>query len=56
MCLYVAMEIRALGGKIKKVTVKGFMKGILRRRMSTLDDIGLWIDSKISENLDSNSE
>ena len=39
MCLHVAMEIRELGGKF---------------RISTLDEIGLWIDSKINENLGSN--
>ena len=59
MCLHVAMEIRTLGGKIKKNTIKGFYEKNIRKRscyVSTLDDIGLWIDSKNSENLDSNSE
>jgi len=32
------------------------MKGILRRRMVILDEIGLWVDSKINDNLDSNTE
>ena len=59
MCLHVAMEIRTLGGKIKKITIKGFYEKNIRNRscyVSTLDDIGLWIDSKNNENLDSNSE
>jgi hypothetical protein len=59
MCLHVAMEIRTLGGKIKKNTIKGFYEKNISNRscyVSTLDDIGLWIDSKNSENLDSNSE
>ena len=33
MCLHVAMEIRALGGKIKKTTVQEFYKEMLRRGM-----------------------
>ena len=36
MCLHVAMEIRELGGNIKKVTVQGFMREISRKRMGTL--------------------
>jgi hypothetical protein len=33
MCLHVVMEIRALGGSVKKTTVQGFYEEILRRRM-----------------------
>ena len=55
MCLHVAMEIRELG---KKTTVQGFYERNIKKDglISTLDDIGLWIDSKNNENLDSNSE
>ncbi|CAB5388298.1 unnamed protein product [Rhizophagus irregularis] len=58
MCLHVATEIRALGGKIKKNTIQGFYERNITKRdgyISTLDDIGLWVDSKNNENLDSNS-
>jgi hypothetical protein len=68
MCFHIAMEIRALGGNIKKNTIQGFYERNITKKnsyISTLDDIGLWIDSKNSENLtlrgapeelDSNSE
>ncbi|RGB39330.1 hypothetical protein C1646_812041 [Rhizophagus diaphanus] len=68
MCLHIATEIRALGGDIKKNTIKGFYVRNIKKRngyISTLDDIGLWVDSKNNENLplqgapeelDSNSE
>ena len=59
MCFHIAIEIRALGGKIKKNTIKGFYEKNIRNRscyISTLDDIGLWIDSKNNEILDSNAE
>jgi hypothetical protein len=50
----------ALGEKIKKNTIKGFMKERSRRKMityiSTLNDIGLWVNSKNNENLDSSAE
>ena len=39
-----------------QIRFKGFMRKISRRKMvyiSTLDDIGLWIDSKNNENLNS---
>jgi hypothetical protein len=52
-------EIHALGGKIKKNTIQGFYEKNIRNRncyASTLDDIGLWIDSKNNKNLDSNEE
>ncbi|GBC44514.2 hypothetical protein GLOIN_2v1846435 [Rhizophagus irregularis DAOM 181602=DAOM 197198] len=58
MCLHVATEIRALGGKIKKNTIQGFYERNITKSdgyISTLDDIGLWVDSKNNENLDSNS-
>ena len=48
------MEIRALGGKIRKNTVQGFYERNIKKRdgyISTLDDIGLWIYSKNNENL-----
>jgi len=43
------MEIRALGGKIKKNTIQGFYEKNIRNRSCyvSTDDIGLWIDSKI---------
>ena len=53
------MEIRELGGKIKKNTVQGFYERNITKKdgyIRTLDDIGLWIDRKNNENLDSNSE
>jgi hypothetical protein len=59
MCFHIAMEIGALGGKIKKSTVKAFYERNIKKRdgyISTLDDICLWIDSKINENSDSNAE
>ena len=59
MCLHVAMEIRELGGNIKKVTVQGFYERNIKKKdgyISTLDDIGLWLDSKLNNNLDSNAE
>ena len=40
-------------------TIKGFYEKNIRNRscyVSTLDDIGLWIDSKNNEILDSNAE
>ncbi|GES79623.1 hypothetical protein GLOIN_2v1846435 [Rhizophagus clarus] len=52
MCLPVATEIRALGGKIKKNTVQAFYERNIKKKdgyISTLDDIGLWINSKINE-------
>ena len=59
MCYRVVSDIRELEGKIKKDTVQGFYERNIKKRdgfISTLDDIGLWIDSKIKENLDSNAE
>ena len=59
MCLHVAMEIRALGGSIKRATVQGFYERNVKKRdghIHTLDDIGLWVDSKLNENLDNNRE
>jgi len=53
MCFYVAV---ALGGKIEKNTIQGFYEKNFRNRSCTLDDIGLWIDSKNNEILDSNAE
>lgn len=50
MYLQVAMEIRALGGKI---TIQGFYERNITKKnvyISTLDDISLWIDSKNNEN------
>jgi len=49
------MEIRALGGG------ENWVQGVYERNIedgyiSTLDDIGLWIDSKINDNLDNNVE
>ncbi|CAG8671373.1 6868_t:CDS:2, partial [Funneliformis mosseae] len=44
MCLHIAMEIRELGGNIKKVTVQGFYERNIKKKdsyISTLDDIGL---------------
>jgi len=38
----------SLGGNIKKATVQGFCERIIRKKdgyMSTLDNIGLWVDS-----------
>ena len=52
------MEIRELGGKIKKTTVQGFYERNIKKKdgyISTLDEIGLWVDSKLN-NLDSNME
>jgi hypothetical protein len=43
-----------LEGKSKKNTIQGFYEKNIRNRgcyVSTLDDIGLWVDSKINENL-----
>jgi len=54
MCLHVAMEIRELGGSI---TVQGFYERNIKKKdgyISTLDDIGLWLDSKL--NVDNNAE
>uniref|UniRef100_U9UB82 Uncharacterized protein n=1 Tax=Rhizophagus irregularis (strain DAOM 181602 / DAOM 197198 / MUCL 43194) TaxID=747089 RepID=U9UB82_RHIID len=51
MCLHVAVEIRELGGNIKKVTVQGFYERNIKKKdvyISTLDDIGLWLDSKLN--------
>ena len=51
MCLHVAMEIRELGGNIKKVTVQGFYERNIKKEdwyISTLDENGLLIDSKIN--------
>jgi hypothetical protein len=59
MCYRVSSEISELGGKIKKDTVQGFYERNIKKRdgfISTLDDIGSWVDSKINENLDSNVE
>ncbi|RIA83163.1 hypothetical protein C1645_834236 [Glomus cerebriforme] len=53
ICLHVAMEIRQLGGNIKKVTVQGFYERNIKKKdgyISTLNDIGLWLDSKLSVN------
>ena len=49
------MEIRELGGNIKKVTVQGFNERNIKkdRHISTLDDIGLWLDNKL--NVDNNN-
>jgi len=58
MCLSVAMDIRSLGGNIKKATVQGFYERNIKKKdgyISTLDQIGLWIDSK-TNNLGSNIE
>jgi hypothetical protein len=47
MCLSVAMDIRSLGGII--TTVQGFYERNIKKKdgyISTLDQIGLWIDSK----------
>ena len=55
MCLHVMIEIRALGGKIKKNTIQGFYEKNIRNR-SCYVSIGLWIDSKNNEILDSNVE
>jgi hypothetical protein len=58
ICLHVAMEIRELGGNIKKVTVQGFYERNIKKKdgyISTLDDIGLWIDSKLNVNNNANS-
>jgi len=55
MCLHVAMEIHALGGTY----VQGFYERNVKKRdghIHTLDDIGLWVDSKLNENLDNNRE
>ncbi|CAG8653891.1 7330_t:CDS:2 [Ambispora leptoticha] len=49
MCLSVAMDIRSLGKNIKKVMVQGFYERNIKKKngyISTLDQIGLWIDSK----------
>ena len=49
MCFSVAMDIRSLGGNIKKATVQGFYERNIKKKngyISTLDQIGLWIDSK----------
>ena len=56
MCLHVAMEICALGGK---TMVQGFYKRNIKKKdgyISTLDEIGLWVDSKINDDLDSNAK
>ncbi|PKY56898.1 hypothetical protein RhiirA4_477526 [Rhizophagus irregularis] len=53
MCLHVVMEIHELGGNIKKVMVQGFYERNIKKKdgyISTLDDIGLWLDSKLSVN------
>ena len=53
------MEIRELGGKIKKNTIQRFYERNITKRngyISTLDDIGLWIDRITRKNLDSNAE
>ena len=44
------MEIRELGGNIKKVAVQGFYERNIKKDgyISTLDDIGLWLDSKLN--------
>ena len=58
MCFHVAMEIRELGGNIKKVMVQGFYERNIKKKdgyISTLDEIGLWVDSKLN-NLHSNME
>ena len=58
MCLHVAMEIRELGRNIKKVTVQGFYERNIKKKdgyISTLDDIGLWLDSKLSVNNNASS-
>ncbi|CAG8485521.1 6531_t:CDS:1 [Ambispora leptoticha] len=55
MCLSVAMDICSLGENIKKVIVQGFYERNIKKKngyISTLDQISLWIDSKIN-NLDS---
>ena len=59
MCLHVVMEIRTLRRKIKKNTIQGFYGGNIEKKdgyISTLNDIGLWIDNKLNNNLDSNAE
>ncbi len=51
------MEICALEGKIKKTMVQGFYERNIKKKdgyITILDEISLWIDSKINENLDSN--
>ncbi|CAG8737607.1 22634_t:CDS:2, partial [Gigaspora rosea] len=52
MCLHVAMEIRELGGNIKKVMVQGFYERNIKKDgyISTLDDIGLWVYNKLNSN------
>ncbi|RIA84659.1 hypothetical protein C1645_831913 [Glomus cerebriforme] len=58
MCLHVAMEIRELGGNIKKVTVQEIYERNIKKKdgyISTLDDIGLWLDSKLSVNNNASS-
>ncbi|GBC00071.1 hypothetical protein RclHR1_03730010 [Rhizophagus clarus] len=58
MCLHVAMEIRELGGNIKKVMVQGFYERKNKKEdgyISTLNDIGLWLDSKPSVNNNASS-
>ncbi|EXX67181.1 hypothetical protein RhiirA5_82499 [Rhizophagus irregularis] len=45
ICLLVAIEIRELGGKIKKNTIQGFYERNITKRggyISTLDDIGFF--------------
>src|SRR5438034_1293179 len=37
MCLHVAMEIRALGGKIKKTTVQGFYERNIKKKDGLID-------------------
>ena len=57
MCHTVAIDIRRLGGNIK-MTVQGFYERNIKKKdgyISTLDQIGLWIDSK-TNNLGSNIE
>lgn len=59
MCLTVAMEIRELGGNIKKTTVQGFYERNIKKKdgyISTLDQIGLWVDSKNNDSLADNTE
>src|SRR3954462_4046933 len=58
MCLHVAIEIRELGGNIKKVTVQGFYERNIKKKdgyISTLNDISLWLDSKFNVNNNANS-
>ena len=47
-----------LGENQKEYCSRVYERNIKKRDsyISTLNDIGLWIDSKISENLDSNLE